>query len=412
VADRQRTTDNGQPDFRALLADRQSLFPILAKCIYFNHAAVGPLPATTAEAMARHAADQRDFGALHWREWYAEHDRLRAAAARLIGADAGEISILKNTSEGLAFVAEGFAWERGDNVVTTDLEFPSNYTPWKHLERRGVECRVVRNVAGCVAPEQIEPSIDARTRIVTISTVAFHNGFAADVEAIGELCARHGVLFCLDAIQSLGVIPVDVKKARVSFLAADGHKWLLGPEGTAVFFCAAEQRQRLDVVESGWTNIRKRASFIEMPVEFAESGRRFEGGSLNTNGAYGLRASLDLIESIGVERIGAEAIRLATRLADGAEGIGCRIGTPRPIRSAIVGVYPPPVESARVRKITGAELSATSSPGVVLSTLHAWLEREGVVCAPREGMLRFSPHFYNGDEQVDRVVELLGSLVR
>jgi cysteine desulfurase/selenocysteine lyase len=401
------------PEMRPFAWDRlKTLFPVTRNCIYFNHAAVGPLPSTTVEAMRNHAEDQREFGALHWREWYAEHDRLRAAAARLIGAVAGEIAILKNTSEGLAFVAEGYKWREGESVVTTDLEFPSNYTPWKHLERRGVECRVVRNVNGRVEPEQIEAAVDAGTRIVTISSVAFHNGFAANLEAIGEICARRGVLFCVDAIQSLGVLPIDVRKAKIAFLAADGHKWLLGPEGTAIFYCAAEHRDRLEVVESGWTNIRRRASFIETPPDFLEGGRRFEAGSLNTNGTYGLRASLDLIDEIGVATIGERAVRIATRLAEGAESAGCRVGSPRPIRAPIIGVYPPPVEIARLNAITGADLPSSASAGAVLGALHAWLEREKVVCAPREGMLRFSPHFYNAEEEVDRVVELLGQLTR
>ncbi|HEX8253668.1 MAG TPA: aminotransferase class V-fold PLP-dependent enzyme, partial [Thermoanaerobaculia bacterium] len=220
----------------------RDLFPVTKNLVYFNHAAVGPLSTRACEAMERHARDQRDFGALHWKDWYAEIDRLRESAARLIGAQPEEIAILKNTSEGLSFVAGGLQWSEGDNVVTTALEFPSNWTPWKRLEEKGVECRV----APLPTVEQIDKVIDGHTKLVTVSSVAFHNGYVADVEAIGALCAQRGVLFCVDAIQSVGVLPIDVRKAKIDFLAADGHKWMCGPEGAAIFYVAAERRELLE----------------------------------------------------------------------------------------------------------------------------------------------------------------------
>ncbi len=368
----------------------RDLFPVTRNLIYFNHAAVGPLSIRAYEAMERHARDQREFGALHWREWYAEYERLRAAAARLIGARPDEIAILKNTSEGLSFVAEGYRWKSGDNAITTDLEFPSNYTPWRNLQQRGVECRVVRSRDGVFTVDDVEPLIDDRTRIVTLSSVAFHNGFPADLQAIGEVCARRGVLFCVDAIQSLGALPVDVRKSKISFLAADGHKWMCGPEGATIFYVAAEHRERLAVLEHGWTNINRHGKFLECEVDLLPDARRFEAGSLNTNGIYGLRAGIELLLEIGIDAIAAEVIRVTSLLAERLEEIGWRVATPRPIRSGIVGAIPPGVELSLLR-------------------WHRRLEENGVVCAPREGMLRFSPHFYNDDAEVDRVIELLRS---
>jgi selenocysteine lyase/cysteine desulfurase len=362
----------------------RELFPVTRNLIYFNHAAVGPLSTRASEAMERHVCDQRDHGALHWREWYAEDAHLRASAARLIGADPGEIAILKNTSEGLSFVAEGYRWKSGENVITTAMEFPSNYTPWKALQRRGVECRV----ADSPTVENIEPLIDARTRIVSVSSVAFHNGFAADLDAIGELCARRNVLLCVDAIQSVGVLPIDVRKSKIAFLAADGHKWMCGPEGAAIFYVAAAHRERLEVLETGWTNLARQNSFLKAGPDLKPDARRFEAGTLNTNGVYGLRAAIDLLLEIGIENIALEVVRVAARLADRMDEIGWRVGSPRPIASGIVGAIPPGVDMSLLR-------------------WHRKLEENGVVCAPREGMLRFSPHFYNDDGEVDRLVELL-----
>jgi selenocysteine lyase/cysteine desulfurase len=264
------------------------------------------------------------------------------------------------------------------------MEFPSNYTPWKALQRRGVECRV----AAAPAVDAIEPLIDARTRIVSVSSVAFHNGFVADLDAIGELCAQRNVLFCVDAIQSVGVLPIDVRKSKIGFLAADGHKWMCGPEGAAIFYVAAEQRERLEVLETGWTNIQRQSSFLECGADLKPDARRFEAGSLNTNGVYGLRAAIDLLLEIGIENIAAEVIRIAARLADRMEEIGWRVASPRPIASGIVGAIPPGVEPSLLR-------------------WHRTLEENRVICAPREGMLRFSPHFYNEDGEVDRLIELL-----
>jgi len=372
-------------------ASFRDLFPVTKNLVYFNHAAVGPLSVRAYEAMERHARDQREFGALHWRDWYAEVDRLREAAARLIGANADEIAILKNTSEGLSFVAEGIRWNAGDNVVTTAMEFPSNWTPWQALAPRGVETRVAENATAAA----IAPLLDDRTRVVSVSSVAFHNGFVAELDAIGALCASRNVLFVVDAIQSVGVLPIDVRRSGIHVLAADGHKWMCGPESCALFFVAAERRDELQVLEHGWTNIERGGKFIGCDVALVPDARRFEAGSLNTNGIYGLRAALELLLEIGIETVASHAIAVAAELADGLASIGWSVASPRPIRSGIVGAIPPAVEN-----------DASKS----LLWYHRRLEENGVVCAPREGMLRFSPHFYNDRLDVARVVSVLRGL--
>lgn len=363
----------------------RALFPVTRNVVYFNHAAVGPLSTRAYEAMERHARDQREFGALHWQEWYAEYDRLREAIGRLIGAQPTEIAILKNTSEGLSFVAEGFRWQRGDNVVTTAFEFPSNYTPWKRLEARGVECRIAR----LPTVEEMVNLVDDRTRIVTVSSVAFHNGYTADLDAIGAFCAERNVLFCVDAIQSAGVLPIDVRRSNIAFLAADGHKWMCGPESAAMFYVAEEHRDKLEVLENGWTNVKRGGRFIACDTELMPDARRFEAGSLNTNGIHGLRAAIDLLMEMGIDAIRDEVVRLANRLADRLDDIGWRVAS-RPVASGIVGAAPPSVEPSLMR-------------------WHRKLEENGIVTAPREGLIRFSPHFYNDDAEIDRIISVLGS---
>jgi len=365
----------------------RALFPVARNVVYLNHAALGPLSTRAYDAMEGHARDQREFGALHWRDWYQEYELYRESAARLLGATPQEVAILKNTSEGLSFVAQGLRWTRGDNVVSTAMEFPSNFVPWKNLAPRGVELRIVDEPA--VA--QIEKAIDSKTRIVTISSVAFHNGHTADLDAIGELCARKSILFCVDAIQSVGALPIDVRKSKISFLAADTHKWMCGPETAALFFVAGEHRDKLDVIEHGWTNIQRGGKFLNCGTDLQPDSRRFEAGTLNTNGIYGARAAIDLLLEIGIESIAKEVKRIAALLADKLDSIGYRVTTPRPIASGIVSAIPPTVETN------------------TLLRLHRKLEENKIVCAPREGMLRFAPHFYNDESEVDRVIEVLGS---
>ena len=368
------------------------LFPVTKNLTYLNHAAVGPLSVRAAEAMERQVRDQRDFGALHWREWYAEYDRFREAAARLIGAAPDEIAIAKNTSEGLSFVASGLRWRESDNVVTTALEFPSNWTPWKRLEEeRGVECRVVEAKEGSFTPADVERLIDANTRLVTLSSVAFHNGFAADLDAIGAICSARGALFCVDAIQGAGVLPLDVRRSKIDFLAADAHKWICGPEGAAIFYVAAGARSMLDVPEIGWRNLARQGTSLRPPLELHSDARRWEAGSINTAGVHGARAAIDLLLEIGIEEVSKRAMAVATALAGGLESIGWTVRSPRPLGSPIVGATPPDVEKSVV-------------------WYHRKLEEAGIVTAPREGMIRFSPHFYNDLEDVSRVVETLRGL--
>ena len=389
-------------------AIRRELFPVTSRLIYFNHAAVGPLSEPAFRAMEFQARDQRDFGAAHWRDWMSEYVHYRNEAARLIGAQPGEISILKNTSEGISFVAEGYRWTEGDNVVTSDMEFPSNFVPWKRLERRGVECRSIVSRDGAFDLADIEPLIDARTRIIAISSVYFHNGFAPDLESIGQFCASRDIHFFVDAIQSVGALQTDVRRCNISFLAADGHKWMLGPEGTAMFFAADEARETLDVLETGWMNVDRKGRFIGPSVELLRDGRRFEAGSLNTNGIFGATAAIELLNTLGAVEIEREVLHLAQYLGDGLEEIGFEVKTPKPYRSGIIAAVARGLSDEKLREV-GDELGISSTVPVAL--LHAYLERERVICAPREGFLRFAPHFYNTEREVDELLEILTALM-
>ena len=369
-------------DFSAASLDHE--FPVRKNLVYFNHAAVGAMPRRVAQAIAADNENVRDRGAADWRRWYAAIEEARAKAARFIGASKEEVAFLPNTSWGLNLVAQSFPWKEGDNVVSNDMEFPSNAYPWLSLEKRGVACRQAKNRAGRVTLEEIAEMVDARTRVVAVSWVAFHNGFVFPLEEISRFCRERGILFVVDAIQGLGALPMDVATAGVDVLAADSHKWLLGPEGCAIFFVAESARDRVPPLFAGWWNILHAKGYLEYDLDFYKSARRYEPGTLATANIAGLAAALDILSEAGAETVRVRILRVCEALQRGLAERGWRIATPDPLRSGILSAAPPDTDSRVVSKK---------------------LEERGIITAPREGAVRFSPHFYNDEDEVARILD-------
>ena len=280
---------------------------------------------------------------------------------------------MKNTTQGLIIAANGIDWQRGDNVVTTSVEFPANVYPWWNLkERYGVETRMVQERRGQIFAEEIEAANDARTRVVTISHVEFASGFRNDVAAIGEICRRKDIWFVVDAIQSLGVIDLDVKACNIDILAADGHKWLLAPEGAAIFYCAKEKQDRLINTNVGWAGVVNHRDFLNYDITPKRDATRFEEGSYNTVGLYGLCAAIELLLEVGIASIEARVLNLTKRLIDGLQSKGYRVITPK-------------LESKR------SGIVAFESDSHTATELYKRLQRENVIVAERRGV-RVSPH--------------------
>ena len=215
-------------------------FPVVEKHLFFDHARVAPLPRRVREAIEAFVKDATEEGTANYPEWTKEVERTRSSFAKLIGAGDDEVAFIKNTSEGISIVANGIDWKEGDNVVIPDIEFPANVYPWMNLKSRGVEVRFAKSVRGRVPFEQIRMQVSDRTRVISVSSVEANSGFRNDLAALGEFCKEKDILFCVDAIQSLGVLPMDVKQYQIDFLAADGHKWLLSLEGLGGFYISKE----------------------------------------------------------------------------------------------------------------------------------------------------------------------------
>ncbi|MFN2387284.1 MAG: aminotransferase class V-fold PLP-dependent enzyme [Thermoanaerobaculia bacterium] len=371
-------------DFSRESLDRE--FPVRRNLIYFNHAAVAPLPRRVADAITAHVENVRDRGAADWRRWYSGIDGVRKQAAALMGARASEIAFVPSTSWGLNIVAQAFPWAPGDNVVGDDMEFPANVYPWMNLSARGVEFRPAGSRDGRVTVDDIAARADARTRVVAVSWVAFHNGWVYPIEEIGAFCREKGILFVLDAIQGLGALPLDLGEVPVDVVVADAHKWLLGPEACAIFRVSENARDRVPPLAAGWWNVASGEGFLDYKLEFHLDGRRYEAGSPPTAQIYGLAAGLKLLEEIGIDVVRERILQTIHALIGGLEERGWKIVTPQPARSGILAAVPPDGNAVRAAKA---------------------LEAQGVIVSPRENAVRFSPHVGN---DLDEVALALGGL--
>jgi len=371
----------------SLLRDQ---FPVLASGLYLNHAAIGPWPRCAAEAMQAFAAENMLHGPADYPAWIRRESAFRSDLAQLIGAGSKrDIALLKNTTEGISTVAWGLDWRPGDNVVLPQGEFPSNRLPWLAQSACGVTTREVDIRAAENAEAALIDAMDDHTRLLSVSAVQWSDGFRLNLQTLGEACRGRGVLFFVDAIQQLGALPIDVEACHIDFLAADAHKWLLGPEGIAVFYAYERSRLQLRLRQQGWHMVDDPWNFRRDDWAPTLSARRFEAGSPNSAGQAAMHASVRLLLEQGsqfiADRILANTDYLVTQLPS-LRGIQLVSRTEPERRSGIVSF---------------------SSGAVPAHGLCRRLAASGVTCAVREGAVRVSPHFYQGPGELETFLETL-----
>ena len=366
--------------------------PVAGEVAYFDHAAVSPLPEPTRQAVIRWVKQAAQQGVLVWDEWATNVERVRDLAARMLGAALEEIAFIPNTTSGIHLVAEGFPWREGDNVVTFANEFPSNIYPWLNLKSRGVETRLVP-VEGVVAdPMQLLEACDDRTRLISVSWVSFCTGWRLDIAELLEQARRRGILVFLDAIQGLGVFPLDVSSLEVDFLAADGHKWLLGPEGAGIFYLRREHLDLLRPLIAGWNSVEHAGQLDRIEWRPRRSAGRYEGGSQNMVGIAALGASLQLLSESGLAAdhslLAERVLEITDHACQRLEKIGATIVSRREGegRSGIV---------------------AFDLPGKNLAAVRRYCMEKKIALSCRNGLLRISPHAYVDEEDVGRLVGAL-----
>jgi selenocysteine lyase/cysteine desulfurase len=371
---------------------RRHEFPVAAERVFLAHAAVCPLPRRVAEAMRQcaengmHDDQEGSFLTEGLRQ-------TRTLAAQLLGAQPEEIALLGPTSLALSYVAAGLQWRKGRNVLVYFDDYPANVYPWMALAERGVEVRMI-NVRGLgrIRVKDVIGQVDENTDLVALASCHFVSGWRLEVDAIGRLLQARGIPFCVDGIQTLGALPTSVQ--HVDYLAADAHKWLLGPCGIGIFYVRKSRQVELRPPVYGWHNVRCPNFIAQERLVLCPDARRYEVGTANLMGIVGLKAALELVLEIGVENIGSELLRKRNWLVPAIMAKGYTVlhhDAPEANTSGVVTFF---------------------KPGEDMAALHQKLATHHIVCslrADRAGQqyLRFTPHFYNTDTELHRALEWL-----
>ncbi len=374
----------------------RSQMPISTAWSYLDHAAVGPLSGPAASAIQEFAVQAAQQGDTVWPQWVARLEQLRANMATMIGAEKDEICMVPNTTTGINLVAEGWPWRSGDNVVIADGEFPSNLFPWLNQQSRGVEVRIIPRRGRRVCVEDLIAAIDASTRIIAVSWVGYASGYRIDLESLVQQAHQRGVAVLVDAIQGLGMFPLDIQQVPIDFLAADGHKWLLGPEGAGVAMIRRQHIDKLRCGNVGWGSVKNSFNYAEPDFTLRDGASRFESGSANLLGFTGLAASVDLFMQIqehhGRDAIATRVTALAGKLHEMLVEIGIvsRLDRRPEHQSGIVTFELPGHDPSAFRK-TAAE--------------------QKIVVSCRDGGIRASIHAYNNDDDLQKLVNAARSAI-
>jgi selenocysteine lyase/cysteine desulfurase len=366
----------------------RSQFPVTERWAFLDHASVAPLPLQAVHALQAYARTQAENGVAAVKECFQHIEEARRLAARLINAPhPDDVFFVPSTTYGISVVAEGFPWVAGDNVVLAAEEYPANQYPWMNLHARGVEVRRIPSRAGKLAIDDYRAAIDARTRVLTVSSVEFASGFRNDLELLGQLCREHNLFFCVDAIQSVGVLPLDVQATPIDALAADGHKWLLGPEGAGIAYIRRDWVDRLHPIGVGANSMVNPYAYSTINFKLKPHAGRWEGGAFNVPGVAALGASLQLLLDAGIEAIAGRVGELTDHLCERAQSRGWGIFSSRAAgeRSGIVSLIHPTLSSAEVMKRCRAA---------------------GVVVNDRADRVRIGPHAYNTEDELDRFLDV------
>ncbi len=368
-------------------------FPLDDNLIYLNHAAVSPWPQRTGVAVRRFADENVHQGAYRYPDWWAQESQLREQLAQLLHAEnPNDIAFVKNTSEALSIVAHGLEWNKGDNIIISDQEFPSNRIVWESLQQQGVELRQISLTSATSAEQALIGAMNKNTRLLSISSVQYTSGLRVDLAQLGEACSRHDILFCVDAIQSVGALQTDIQKMQADFVMADGHKWMLGPEGLAFFYSRPAAREQLHLHQYGWHMVEDYLDFNNRDWQLAQDARRFECGSPNMLGIHALSASLSLLLEVGMDAV-------EQQLLDNSRHLFAEISASKNLR-----LLSDPTEG----RFAGIALFCHQH--VPTARLYAHMMKKGIVCAARGQGLRFSPHFYTRKEKISKAVNIADNL--
>jgi cysteine desulfurase/selenocysteine lyase len=364
--------------------------PVSDNFVYLNHAATGVIPRCTRRAIEEFVAAQSEKGVMGSFPYEVRMPEFRGRVASFIGANVDEIAIVRNTSEATNVLALGIDWEPGDEIILPDDEFPANAIPWLALRSRGVGIRFIESAKEHMTPDVLRRAITPRTRVVAVSWVSYHDGYRHDLAALAEIAHKSGAIFCVDAIQGLGVFPVDVHGEGVDAFYGGGQKWMLALQGVAYLYVSSALREKLTVAVPGWRSVRDMWDFFPLKYEqpYAEDASRFEGGTPNFVGALALATSAEFLAGYDRAAVASHVLALTDYLVEGLHRAGAEVLTPRGpgISSAIVTFNLPDCDPIELGKA---------------------LQCEGIVVTYRPNGIRVSPHGYNTFEEIDALSEAI-----
>ena len=369
-------------------------FPHKAGLIHLNHAGVGPWPKRTYEAVTKFAHENLYESTKNINKWFYIESKLRKQCQKLIKSDTpDDIALIKNTSEGLSIVAYGVPWKENENVVFAKQEFPSNRIIWQSLESRfGIEARSIDLYAASTPEDAIFQHVDKKTRLVAVSAVQYSDGLRMDLENICAFCKERDILLCIDAIQMLGAMPFDLKKIPADFVIADGHKWLISPEGIGLFYCNPRIRDSLVLNQYGWHMMENMNDYESLVWSTAKNARRFECGSLNNLGIHAMHQSLTLLFEIGIENIYKMISRNISYLYEIFKNKGIKV-----------------LSNMELSRRSGIITIQKYDDEITNRDLFQHLIKSNVLCAYRGNGIRFSPHFYTQFDEIDETITRLDS---
>ena len=371
----------------------RSEFAVTQRYLYLNHAAAGVLPASTVAAVNEFAHAHAAAGVLGTFPYDLAMVEYREKIGRYIGASGAEIATIPNTSAGAGTIALGIDWRPGDEVLLCDNEFPANVVAWLALRRRGVNVRLLPLTRGRLTPERLQREITPRTRVVTCSWVSYFDGYRHDLAGLATVAHEAGALLCVDAMQGLGALPIDVRSLDIDALYCGAAKWMLGLHGAAFLYVSPRIAGDLEVAIPGWRSLEDMWDFHNYEQPFTREALRFEGGTPNLLGTLSLACAIDLFNASGPERIAAHVLMLTDRLYDGLAELGATFSTQRSERCS-------------------SGIVTFAVPGRDSLALGQALEREGIVTTYRTGGIRVSPHGYTTTEEIDDMVNAVARLGR
>jgi len=369
----------------------RKLFPHLqTDQIYFNHAALGPWSTLVLDRIKEYMDERSGLNVMNFESFVKWNFGAKEKLAKLLETSTTRLSWVDNVANGLSILAQGLNWKTGDRIILNDIEFPSNVYPFLNLKKNGVEVDFAKSRNGIVDVEDIEKLITPKTKLLSISMVQFLSGYKADINAIGELCKQKGIIFCVDAIQAVGAVNVNLKESKIDFLTGGTQKWLMSSQGLSYFYVTEELQNKIDQKNVGWTSVEDPWNLLDYNLTLRSNAERFQTGTLNAFGIAIFDAAMNIFRKLRMENCELRILENTNYFINKLSEIGIEPLLKNVSNDHLAGIVTLKHEKSK--------------------EIFSELERRKIYCAVREGMIRFSPHFYNTKDDIDRVINELKNI--